>query len=116
MERPTAAERMVECILFCVREIPHDPNLWTLATLGDHFAASALVDLGFVQEEMSVLADGDPGLTVTECDELAELMLRLMVSLIQDPNRDRDENQLRDWLVGWLVPMIDSRRKTQRDG
>jgi AcrR family transcriptional regulator len=114
MRRSTPAERMVECILYCVREIPDDPNLRALSAFGEHFAASTLVELGFVQEEIRLLAEGDPGLTREECDELAELMLRLMVSLLQDPLPGRDEEQLEKLLMGWLVPMIDARRQVGR--
>jgi len=111
-KRPTPAERMVECVIFCVREIPEDLHLNALSSLSDQLSVSAALRLSFVQEEMFAMAGGDPGLDEKERDELAEILLRILHSFLADPGEERTEEELRAFLVGWLAPMIDARRRT----
>jgi len=112
LRRPTPAERMVECVVFCIREIPRDPHLSALSSQSDQLDISTVLQLSFVQEEMVAMADGDPGLDERERDELAEILLRTLHSFLVDPGEERSEDELRGLLVGWLVPMIDARRSS----
>jgi hypothetical protein len=109
MRRRSLAERIVENLVFCVREIPDDPHLRALTTRGDLFNVSQVLRLSFVQEEMVALAEGAPGLPKRDRDELAELLLRLLHSYVADPGEARTEAQLRAYFHRWLVPMIEAR-------
>ena len=111
LKRPTPAERMVECVVFCVSEIPGDPHLNALSSLTDQLTVSAALRLSFVQDEIFAMAGGDPGLDEQERDELAEILLRVLHSFLADPGEERTEKELRAFLVGWLAPMIDARRR-----
>lgn len=109
MRRESLAERLVENLVFCVIEIPKDPHLHALTTTGDHFSLAMAIGLGFIQEEMRALAEGDLALSKRDQDELAELLLRLLHSFLADPGEPRSERQLRAYLYRWLVPMIEAR-------
>ena len=109
MQQPTLAKKMVESVVFCAFELPRDPHLSGLALGGsEHFSVETALGLRFIQEEMSVLAGGDPGLSPRQQDELAELLLRLLQSLLADPGGARSMDDLRAFLHGWLVPMIEA--------
>ena len=110
MVRPTLAERIVECVVFCIQEIPRDPHLLGLTSLDEHLTVSAVLRLSFVQEEMAFLMEaGQEKLPSRDLDELAELLLRLLRSFLRDPGELRDEAALRAFLVRWLVPAIEAR-------
>ncbi len=114
--RGSLAERFVESLVFSVTNIPRDPHLGPLTVTGEHFTLSSALRLSFVQEEMSVLADGGLSLSPTERDELAELLLRLLHSFLFDPGEARTEPQLRAFLQRWLVPMIEARLESVTEG
>ena len=105
----TLAERMVECLVFAIVELPRDPHLGPLVGSDNYFTVANALELGFVQEEIVALADGDPPLDAAARDELAELLLRLLHSFLVDPGLDRDEETLRAFLRTALVPAIDAR-------
>ncbi len=107
LARASLAERMVETLVLAIHEIPEDPHLDGLVRSGDHFSVSAALRLGFVQEEMMALAEGEPMLGEHERDELSELLLRVLHSFLADPGEARTERELRAFLYRWLVPMID---------
>ena len=93
---------LVECMVFAIRELPRDTHLGTLTRGDDTFGLTFMLGLGFVQEEAERLADGDPGLTRQQLDELAELLLRLLRSFLEDPGPERTEAELRGVLRRWL--------------
>ncbi len=109
LKRPTFAERVVECVVFCVREIPADPHLTSLSSLSGQLSVSVMMRLAFVQDELVVLSKGEPHLSPEALDELAELLLRLLLSLLTDPGEPRSEEALRAFLLGWLTPAIEAR-------
>ena len=109
LRRRSLAERMVETLVVAAHEIPRDPELSALLRSGDSFNVSNALRLLFVQEEMVILADGDLPLSKGERDELSELLLRLLHSLLSDPGEPRSEAQLRAFLYRWLVPMIEEK-------
>ncbi len=105
-ERQGLAERVVEALVVAIREIPNDAHLSTLVRSGDTFDVSSALKLNFVQEELLALADGTPNLSASDRDELAELLVRLMKSFLDDPGPERSEEELRIFLSRWLVPVI----------
>ena len=108
MEQETLAQRMVESLVYSALRIPADPHLSVL-TKTEHFTVSNALRLSFIQEEMGVLAEGNTGLTVRDRDELAEILLRLLHSFLSDAGEPRTEDELREFLQRWLVPMIEAR-------
>ena len=110
------AERIVETLVVAIHEIPKDVHLSALVASGDPLGVSSALKLFFVQEEMLALADGDLGLAARERDELAEILLRLLKSFLDDPGPERSEDELRAFLYRWLIPIIDEKledRKSQ---
>lgn len=107
LKKTNLAERMVECLVFAIREIPKDPHLATLVSSGQSFTLAEALSLSFVQEEMVVLADGDLPMSDDTRDALAELLLRLLLSFILDPGKQRSESELRAMLLGLLVPVVE---------
>jgi len=108
LEREGIAERIVETLVVAVCEIPKDPHFSALVQSDDYFTVSSLLRLFFVQEEMTALADGELSLNERERDELSELLLRMLHSLLADPGPTRTEDELRAFLHKWLVPMIEA--------
>ncbi|MFT4569804.1 MAG: AcrR family transcriptional regulator [Hyphomicrobiaceae bacterium] len=110
---PTLAERMVECLVFSIREIPKDPHLATLVSSGDSFTLAEALSLSFVQEEIVALADGNLPMSETSCEEIAELLLRTLLSFTVDPGKSRSETELRRFLLSVLVPTIEAHTKSR---
>jgi hypothetical protein len=102
-------ERIVETLVLAIHEIPKDAHLRTLMQSGDFFAVSSALKLAFVQEEMLALSDGALPLDARERDELAEILLRLLNSFLADPGPERNEEELRAFLLSWLVPLIEDK-------
>ncbi len=101
---PTDA--IVEILLFCIREVPNDPQLSFIARPGRGDAlitsaqAPALADafLGQLPIELGDLTD-------VEQMHLAEHMVRLLQALLLDPTTaDRDEADLRAFLNACFSP------------
>ncbi len=111
--RKGLAVRAVESLVVAIREIPKDAHLDTLMRSGDSFDVSSALKLNFVQEELLTLAEGAPNLSASDRDELAELLIRLMRSFLDDPGPERSEEELRIYLSRWLVPVI--KEKLQSD-
>lgn len=107
--REGLAERAVEALVVAIREIPNDAHLNTLVKSGDAFRLGPALKLNFVQEELLALAEGAPGLSAADRDELAELLVRLLRSFLDDLGPERDEDELRTYLSRWLVPVIDEK-------
>lgn len=111
LQKASLPERVVECLVFCVREVPSDPHLHALAQSSDYFKVSAALKLGFVQEEIAFFEGKTRVLTTRDRDELAELTLRLLHSFLSDPGEPRSEAALRTFLRGLLVPVIEARMR-----
>lgn len=111
-KRRGLAERAVEALVVAIREIPKDPHLSALVRSGDAFGVSSALKLGFVQDELRELTDGAPGLSTSDRDELAELLVRLLRNFLADPGPKRSERELRTYLSRWLVPAIEGRLRS----
>lgn len=109
LERDGLPERMVETLVVAICEIPKDPHLSTVVRSGDGFTVSAALKMFFIQEEMLALAEGDLTLGDRERDELAELLVRLLKSFVDDPGPERTEDELRAFLYSWLIPLIEEK-------
>lgn len=109
LRRSTVAERIVENVVQSVIHIPDDPHLSAITADPELFNIATILQLGFVQDEMAAVADGELALSKRDRDELAELLLRLLQSFLADPGVTRSERELRAFLQRWLVPMIDAR-------
>jgi len=110
-------DRLIEAMVFLLREIPADPGIGPPFTQKRASAGSGRVMSSAVTMEVSHAAllavneDWSP-LTPREVDELAELILRLLESFLTDPGpRPRTEAQMRVFLKRWLLPAIRGRVK-----
>jgi AcrR family transcriptional regulator len=103
------AERIVETLVVSIQEIPKDIHLTALVRSGDPFAMPAALKHSFAQDEMLALSDGDQVLCEQDRDELAEILLRLLKSFLDDPGPERSENELRRFLYRWLIPVIEEK-------
>ena len=114
------AVRIIEAMLFLLRELPADPRLGPLFKPGRDGARAGRSMSSAVTMEVShsalraVNEDWSP-LTVQEVDELAELILRLLQSFLTEPGpHRRTEPQLRAFLKRWLLPAIQLRDRSRR--
>lgn len=103
------AERMVETLVVAIHEIPNDVHLSALVRSGNPLEVSSALRLSFAQEEMVELAAGDLNLGPRDRDELAEILLRLLKSFLDDPGPERSEDELRTFLYRWLIPGIEEK-------
>ncbi|MFF4239236.1 TetR/AcrR family transcriptional regulator [Actinomadura geliboluensis] len=107
------AEAVVEGMVFCVRTIPAEPRLSLVLQLADSGA------LGRGAITADVIAYGArmlrrypvdwaaAGVEDDDLDGLAEIILRLLTSLLQHPSGPpRDEAELRAFLGRWLAPAL----------
>ncbi len=109
--REGLAERIVETLVVAIHEIPKDVHLSALVRSGDPLEVSSALRLGFAQDEMVELAEGGSNLDPSDRDELAEILLRLLRSFLDDPGPERNEDELRTFLSRWLVPVIEEKRQ-----
>ena len=109
LRREGLAERIVETLVVAIGEIPKDMHLTSLLRSGDPFAISAALKMCFAQDEMLLLSDGHVVLCEEDRDELAEILLRLLKSFLDDPGPRRSEKELRSYLYRWLIPIIQER-------
>jgi len=113
LRETTLADRIAESIVFAVTEIPKDAYLGAL--VGSDVAAELpfLLVLRFVREDLASLTDGEHDLDDARIDELAELLLRLLLSFLQEPGPPRTRKQLRAVVRGWTRPVLDGYRRTR---
>lgn len=97
-------DRVLECVVFTACELPADPHLGVLAGQPD-LDPDALLGLGFVQEELGRLTDGR--LPPADRDDLAGLLLHVLLGLLAGPTPDEDV--LRQRLRTWLGPGVRAR-------
>lgn len=111
MRRRTLATRLTECLVFAILEVPRDPHLGLLVGSSEHFTVNAALSLAFVQDEIVRLAGGDDAspLSARDVDEIAELLIRLLLSFLSDTGVPRDEAALRAFLLRIIEPVIESR-------
>ncbi|MEH6820974.1 MAG: TetR/AcrR family transcriptional regulator [Dietzia psychralcaliphila] len=107
------AEAVVEGILFCLRTVPNDPRLNLLLQLGDTAtfsrAATSPVMLGYGSAMLRRFPVdwADAGVSDDDLDGLAEMIMRLLISLLDSSTEvPRPEDEVRALLERWLVPAL----------
>jgi AcrR family transcriptional regulator len=107
------AEAVVEGMVFCVRTIPTEPRLSLLLQLGDSSAfgrGATTRDTIAYGAEMLQRYPVDwaaAGIGEDDLDGLAEIIMRLLTSLLQHPGEPpQDEARLRALLDRWLAPAL----------
>ncbi|MEV6551105.1 TetR/AcrR family transcriptional regulator [Streptomyces sp. NPDC051597] len=107
------AEAVVEGMVFCVRTIPTEPRLSLLLQLGDTTAfgrgATTRDTIAYGAKMLQRFpvdwAAADIG--APDLDGLAEIIMRLLTSLLQHPGEPpQDEAHLRALLNRWLAPAL----------
>ncbi|NUR26237.1 MAG: TetR/AcrR family transcriptional regulator [Catenulispora sp.] len=107
------AEAVVEGLVFCVRTIPAEPRVSLLLHLGDSdaFGRSATtattVAYGARMLRRYPVDWAAAGVADADLLGLAEIIMRLLTSLLQHPGHPpRDEAQLRALFHRWLAPAL----------
>lgn len=107
------AEAVVEGMIFCVRTIPTEPRLSLLLQLGDTTAfgrgatTSDTIVYGAKMLQRFPVDWSAAGIAEEDLDGLAEMIMRLLTSLLQHPGESpQDEARLRALLNRWLAPAL----------
>ncbi|MCX5535923.1 TetR/AcrR family transcriptional regulator [Streptomyces sp. NBC_00006] len=107
------AEAVVEGMVFCVRTIPTEPRLSLLLQLGDTTAfgrgatTSDTIGYGARMLRRFPVDWAAAGVGDKDLDGLAEMIMRLLTSLLQHPGEPpQDETRLRTLLNRWLAPAL----------
>src|SRR4051812_46143758 len=107
------AEAVVEGLVFCVRTIPAEPRVSLLLQLGDSEAfgrgatTGPTIAYGARMLRRYPVDWADAGITDADLHGLAEIIMRLLTSLLQHPgNPPLEEVQLRALLNRWLAPAL----------
>ncbi len=102
------ADQVVEAVLFCLREIPNEPGLAVSSrSQADGFGARAALRPAGLAIARQVLAElfADRPELLDDVDELAEILIRWMLSLLAvDGPVPREERELRALLHRRMVP------------
>ncbi len=67
---------------------------------------------GIERPHSGTVSWGDEEITAlpeSERDELAEILVRLLHSFLADPGVERSEEELRQFLYSWLIPMLEAK-------
>lgn len=102
------ADRIVEAMLFALREIPNEPGIAITTSLSsggfDARIALSPVSFGVARRSLEQILDR-PSLDATELDEIAEAGVRWMLSLLVYPgDAGRHEDGLRAFLHRRMIP------------
>ncbi|TDC97987.1 TetR/AcrR family transcriptional regulator [Actinomadura sp. 7K507] len=107
------AEAVVEGMVFCVRTIPTEPHLSLLLQIGDSGAFGRGATTGDAIAYGAQMLKRFPvdwataGVADDDLHGLAEIIMRLLSSLLQHPSEPpRDETRLRALLHRWLAPAL----------
>jgi AcrR family transcriptional regulator len=107
------AEAVVEGLVFCVRTIPAEPRVSLLLQLGDSDAFGRSATTGTTIAYGARMLRRYPvdwaaaGITDADLLGLAEIIMRLLTSLLQHPGTPpQDEAQLRALFTRWLAPAL----------
>ena len=99
-------ERVVETMVISISEAPEDPYLKELFQMPDAISVHSANRNAFVANELRLYFGDRWKGDDRDLDELAEILLRLLKSFLDDPGPDRDIAELRQYLSRWLVPML----------
>ncbi|MGW7601529.1 TetR family transcriptional regulator [Streptomyces antimycoticus] len=107
------AEAVVEGMIFCVGTIPTDPRLSLLLQLGDTTAfgrgatTKDTITYGAKMLQRFPVDWAAIGIGEDDLNGLAEIIMRLLTSLLQHPSEPpQDEARLRILLNRWLAPAL----------
>ncbi|MFG2004417.1 TetR/AcrR family transcriptional regulator [Spirillospora sp. NPDC048911] len=107
------AQAVVEGMVFCVRTIPTEPRLSLLLRLGDSSAfgrgatTRETIAYGAQMLQRYPVDWAAAGIGEDDLDGLAEMIMRLLTSLLQHPSEPaHDEAHLRALLNRWLAPAL----------
>lgn len=109
MLRGDRAERIVEALVIAASEIPEEPHLADLFREGRAVPTSSALRSSIVQDELRKLVGEEWLADEQDRDELAEILMRLLKSFVEDPGPPRDVSELRQLCLRWLVPMLRAR-------
>ncbi|WP_161897365.1 TetR/AcrR family transcriptional regulator [Gordonia spumicola] len=111
--RSEPADAVVEGMLFCLRTVPGDPRLNLLLQIGDTGTFGRSSTSGSVVQYGSLMLRRFPvdwaahGYTDGDLDGLAEMIMRLLTSFLQNPSDQlRDDDAMRTFLERWLAPAL----------
>lgn len=99
-------DRVVEVSAILISEIPGDPYLNELFRMRDPVSVLAANQNAFVTDELRLYFGDRWRGDDRDLDELAEVLLRLLKSFLDDPGPERDGAELRQVLSRWLAPMM----------
>ncbi|MFB4298783.1 TetR/AcrR family transcriptional regulator [Actinomadura sp. NTSP31] len=107
------AEAVVEGMMFCVRTIPTEPRLSLLLQLDDSSAfgrgatTADAIAYGAQMLQRFPVDWEDAGIGADDLNGLAEMIMRLLTSLLQHPSEPpHDDAHLRALLDRWLAPAL----------
>ncbi|MER5228247.1 TetR/AcrR family transcriptional regulator [Streptomyces flaveus] len=107
------AEAVVEGMVFCVRTIPTEPRLSLLLQLGDTTAfgrgatTRETIAYGAKMLQRFPVDWAAAGIDEDDLNGLAEIIMRLLTSLLQHPSEPpQEETRLRTFLHRWLAPAL----------
>lgn len=109
------AAMLVEGALFIIRELPADPLLGVLVSRDElggipPFNFVSPFSILMTRRAMSPVEDLHLPLSEQSLDELAEIALRILVSLLTMPGpAPRTEEELREFLDSWIGPAVQVR-------
>jgi AcrR family transcriptional regulator len=115
------AEMLVECIAFTIEQLHHERYLTLLiprgpADLTKPFTAPEPSDLTRALLTRLPVDWGALGLKPRHQDQLVEIYLRTLQSLMTDPHRSRSGKELRAFVRQWMAPAINSMCTESRVG
>ena len=109
----TPIDVFVESLLFSLRELPNDPRIGILleaddqSLFGHGVTSSMAVEFGAGILRRLSLDWSAFGIADEDLDELAELLMRLMVSLLQHPSPSlRSAEEIGRFVRRWLEPAL----------
>ncbi|HNA97860.1 MAG TPA: TetR/AcrR family transcriptional regulator [Marmoricola sp.] len=107
------AEAVVNGFLFCLEFVPRDPRLNLLLEFGDADtfgrAATSPITLEYGAQVLRrfPVTWSDGGVTEDDLPGLAEMILRLLISMLQNPTTPpRPIADVRNFLERWLAPAL----------
>lgn len=108
-----ARAAVVDGFLFCLRAIPADPRLSLLLELGDEGAfgrratAAPVLAYGAAMLRRYPVDWAASGVGDDELDGLAEVIMRLLISMLEDPDvAARSDGDVRALLERWVLPAL----------
>ncbi|MFF1711954.1 TetR/AcrR family transcriptional regulator [Streptomyces sp. NPDC058268] len=117
------AEAVVEGMVFCIRTIPAEPRLSLLLQLKDTTAfgrgttTQDTIAYGAKMLQRFPVDWAAVGIEEEELQGLAEIIMRLLASLLQHPSEPPHyEDQLRTFLGRWLAPALSRTEPAKKRG